>query len=584
MFHYLRKYSFTFFIPSLATALSFGMRASAGPFWINCDPSYMYLFNALHMIKGITPTFLDNPGTPLQILILYTIQLLNIGHSALDTLNKVLLNPEFYLYIVYALLVFSSFVTSVLLASYTYHKTQDKRVALLTQLPWLSFFFLRAFETKLAVLPVINHVGAENMLISIINLFNLCFLRLFFTKTKREEFLAVIFLGLICGVGFATKLTFLPLLLTGLLIVPWRTKLIFLIGVVIAFVMGTYPVIQKYPVLFNCIKLYAVHTGHYSSGPTGFINWPDFIKAFQTIVTHYGFFAFSTFGLLIWSTLQIFKSKDNRSARFLWAAALGSLIQYCITAKHFSFHYLLPGLGLFSSIFVLFYLSLKIPTVLLKRATTLFISIFIAFCVWQHVTYSQKMSVLSTDIVHLNKKILSKYPNALIIPTSTVASNIYVSAMHGLFFGNYASVHKENEELTNLYPHHYYFDTEMTDPWEREDGYGIRDFYAQRVFGEDLLTLNIPIIFIKFGSDFSEYALDVRLVEKSKYLSAFLLRNSTEKQAYNLLLASQTFLQKGQYQEALITAFKAKELNFQPKGKVDYMIGLIYHHLHPEGP
>ena len=89
------------------------------------------------------------------------------------------------------------------------------------------------------------------------------------------------------------------------------------------------------------------------------------------------------------------------------------------------------------------------------------------------------MSGLSNSINNLYEKVSSTYPHALILPTGTIGANIYISPQHGLFLGNYASLHKENDELDRLYPHSYFFNTEMTEPGDREDGYGIRDFYAK---------------------------------------------------------------------------------------------------------
>ncbi len=81
------------------------------------------------------------------------------------------------------------------------------------------------------------------------------------------------------------------------------------------------------------------------------------------------------------------------------------------------------------------------------------------------------------------------------------------------------------------------------------------------------------------NSDFSEHALNVRLIEKSKYISAYLLLGSTEKQAYDLFLASEALLKAGDYSQAFALALKSKQLNFEPAGKIDYFLSLIYPYL-----
>ena len=579
MFLFLRIYGFLFILPTIAATISLLLRTTAGDFWQYADPTYLYLFNALHMVKGLDPTYIDNPGTTLQMFMLFVIRLINLGQSAEETLRRVLSNPEFYLQTIYSSLVLCSMLSSVFLGGYVYKKTNDKIAAVLSQLPWLSFFFLRACESNFPFLPVITNLGAESFLVVIINLFNLAFLKLYFSESSREKLWATIFLSIICGLGFATKLTFLPLIISAFLIVPWKAKFTFIVVFILSFILGTISAIHKYHVLFNYIGNYAFHTGHYGLGPKGMINWSEFLEGSKLIIYNYWFFVLSTFLALLWSTIKIIKNPKNLSIRFLWVAALGSLLQYLLTAKHFAFHYLLPGLGIFSCIFVIFYLQRLKTNVLLKRLTILFIFLFLSFCVVQHLMYRTKMLKLSNDIHNFNFQIHSKYPDAIIIPASTISSNIYLTAKHGLFLGNYASVHKEDAELARLYPNSYYFNSERTEPREREDGYGIRDFYGNRIFTDDLLRTTSPVIFIKLGSDFPEYAFNVHLIDKSKYLSAYLLVGTTEREAFNLFLLSEDLFNKGRYADAFALALKSRALNFEPKGKLEYLISMIYNQL-----
>ncbi|MBF0483293.1 MAG: hypothetical protein HQL25_01170 [Candidatus Omnitrophica bacterium] len=50
-----------------------------------------------------------------------------------------------------------------------------------------------------------------------------CFL-LIFLKERKDEWWVVLFLGLICWLGVATKLNLLPVLLLPLFILEWRMK------------------------------------------------------------------------------------------------------------------------------------------------------------------------------------------------------------------------------------------------------------------------------------------------------------------------------------------------------------------------
>ena len=108
LFTIVRRYSFIFVIPTFILILSVLLKLAAGPFWQYSDPCYIYLFNALNMVKGVAPTHIDHPGTPLQLLILFIIWFVNIGHSTQEVLNKVLTNPDFYLSLTYILLTLLS--------------------------------------------------------------------------------------------------------------------------------------------------------------------------------------------------------------------------------------------------------------------------------------------------------------------------------------------------------------------------------------------------------------------------------------------------------------------------------------------
>jgi hypothetical protein len=190
--------------------------------------------------------------------------------------------------------------------------------------------------------------------------------------------------------------------------------------------------------------------------------------------------------------------------------------------------------------------------------------------------YSKDMSGLSDDINALYKKVSSKYPNSIIIPANSLASNIYLTPQHGLLLGDYASSHKESDELAHLYPNTYFFNTEMTEPSERDDGYGIRDFYGNRSFADDFLSSGVPVIFIRLGRAFPDYGLNVHLIEKSRYVNAYLLLGSTEKEANAFFLQAMALCAQGKYPEAFLSAFKSRSLNFQPENKINYLISLLY--------
>ena len=196
-FNFFRRYGILLILPGIQLGYSILLKLATGPYWLatNSDPSYQYIVNGLHLVKGLVPNHSDHPGTPLQLLCALICWIFNIGHSSSDIVIKGLSSPEFYLHAVFVVLMLFSFLTSFALAAYVFRTTKDVLAAVLTQLPALSFLVLKSWETSEAIIPVVANVAPEPLLISVVNLFNIFLLRCFFAKTSRDEFMVTLWLG-----------------------------------------------------------------------------------------------------------------------------------------------------------------------------------------------------------------------------------------------------------------------------------------------------------------------------------------------------------------------------------------------------
>jgi hypothetical protein len=67
----------------------------------------------------------------------------------------------------------------------------------------------------------------------------------------------------------------------------------------------------------------------------------------------------------------------------------------------------------------------------------------------------------------------------------------------------------------------------------------------------------------------------VRLLEKGRMESAYLLTATTEKQAVMFFAEGARFLQEGNYAQALAFAKQAKAFHYQPESSVDQFIKFI---------
>jgi hypothetical protein len=277
--------------------------------------------------------------------------------------------------------------------------------------------------------------------------------------------------------------------------------------------------------------------------------------------------------------MHIINDRQNRNARFIGVLSFFFLLHVAATAKHFSFHYLLPALCLFNSIFPLFYINQKSQFRILKPLAVVFILIFICVYAFYCAPYYKKLMDLTQDIRNFNDKINANYPECAIIPSTTIDIGIALNKQQAMLSANGATFRLEGDDLLRLYPHSYYFfSEEVTSPDPNVESYGIWNF-KQRVFGDDIIAAYPCAIFIKYVSDFSDYPYQVRLLDRSKYLNAFLLISSTEKQANDLFLQAMDSYKRGDYQKAFLLGLKSRQLNYEPRHQLEYYLMIFYHDL-----
>ncbi len=560
-----------FIIPVIVTFFVFLLKSASGPYWQFPDPSYGYLSSGLSLFKGFSPTFNYQPGTSVEMLGGLTIFLLNIGHSTSDAVRRVLLDPDFYLNAINTVMVVFVFLTSSILGVYVYRQTNDKLAVLLSQLPVLSFLALRSYSFYDYVLPVITNVSPEPLLISVAALFNLCFLKLFFAKEHREEMLMTILLGVICALGIATRLTFSPYLMIPLIVCKGRMKFLFLAVSAVSLFLWTIPIIPSYGWVGGWITRLLTHTGEYGSGTQGFINLSLFLLNCNIILSKCWYLMLFGLGALILSLGQIIKNPMSRGTSFFLATAFCVLVQLAIIAKHYDDHYLVAAISLFSPLFVLAYVNVKNKNIFLKATVFLCIIVFIVQSLGNALAYSKQLSGYTKAAVSFNNMIHEKYADFIFVGVFPMP----MSTSEAAFFWGNDRDNRQQDELANLYPKRLaYFLTNMNDYAPYVSGiYSIK----QRVWADDLITSGARVMFVApKGYDFSQTPYTVLPLEQGKYAASYLLVASTEKQAEMLFDAAIKLLEAGDYPQAFVLALKSKQLHYQPAGKVDYLLSVIY--------
>jgi len=540
-----RKYGIFLLIPGIVLGFSVLLKLAAGPFWLatNFDPSYQYLVNGVYLVKGLVPNHADHPGTPLQILCWVVGWLFNIGRSPENVATHILMSPEFYLHVVFIIVSLFSFITSFGLASYVFQKTGDTIAALLTQLPALIFLVMKSWETVEPVLPVVANVEPEPLLISIVNLFNICLLMAFFSRTPKDESVATLLWGGISGLGVAVKLTFAPLVIVPLIILSWRNKVIFVCLFVASFVLCTLPIYSKYPIIWGWISGVIMPTGGNRPGGRGII----------------GCFILAALALVFW---KFFRGRWDRGISFITATLGGILLQFGAVTRHPGAHYLLPGIGLLSVLLALCYLQGAARHHLGQRLVFIFICVFIIAGAWQANDYRLKLEGLTQDILAFHDHISTRYQKDIII-------DYYRSSdqQAALFFGDGWNLSPHlGKELFGLYPDKFYYNI-----W----GNRILNF-NDRVWSNDLLAQGPYVLFRGDGNfNFSDGPYKVELLEKGRFESIHILTGSTEKQAAIFLSGAMQLMQAGDYTKARLCLLQARHFHYQPDSSVESLMQLL---------
>ncbi|MBF0483294.1 MAG: hypothetical protein HQL25_01175 [Candidatus Omnitrophica bacterium] len=556
------KYWFVFVIPTIMAGLLVLLKISSGPYWQNVDPSYAYLFNSLNLVKGLASHEFFHPGTTVQILALWIFKIMNLGHTNADIVNRVLSAPEYYLNLINIFMVVSFCLLSAAFAAYVFRKTTDWIAAVLTQIPLLAFLVLKSFDSGFPIPTVVVNVSPDPMLICVGIIYNWLLLNLYFSKTGREEFWTVFWLGIIGGMGLATRLTFFPLLIVPLILISWRKKSVFIVLCVASFVAFTLPVLKEYRTLWYWINALSFHTGVYASGKNGFIDFSSFFINLKIMFIRYWFFML--FGCLVWvwSSWKIFKRDKAKGIFFLWSISFSVLLQFMMVAKHFSHHYMLIGISLFSSLLFLYYLTQMAKYKIGKVIAGVFIVIFSIFFIVQSFIYSNKAAVMNKEILEFRQNINSKYDKCVSLG---YYGQPVLNPEYALFFGNFFSGLSLKEELSKIYPKYLYFN---------RDYYRIYNF-KDVVFADDLLPQVPCVIFVGNQYDFTLGPYSVELLEQGKYANVYGLVSSNEKFAQRFADIAIKELQSGNFVKALQLALQSKKLKFFPQHTIDGLISEI---------
>jgi hypothetical protein len=335
-------------IPTLLVLVSMWLKEARGPYWLgtNSDPAYAYLLNGLGLLHLYSPTHISHPGTPLQMLCAVVIGVRQIFFGKGFLVEDVLRNPEAYLGLSQAVLIFLYSGALLAVGWVTLLLTQNLAGALLIQAtPFLSLSAVR--ET--------TDIRPESLQLTLVILFAgllLCGLRN--PSSRGMKYLSAS-CGLLVGILTATKITALPLVVLPLLILPSnQNRLQYVLMAIGGCLISVLPILPHAPRFMDWIARLAMHTGRYGSGPIGFIDTGQYFVFLKSLLLREVVFG----GILIGNVLVLIRFRYKKRVvsdscfevahlyRGLLALTFVEIFQLLLVAKHPSEHYLIPSLGL----------------------------------------------------------------------------------------------------------------------------------------------------------------------------------------------------------------------------------------------
>ncbi len=327
-----------FFIILVSIFIIIQFKIAAGPFWLsqNSDPDYQYLLNSLNIAQGKGVGHTDHPGTPVQISGAILLKLSAPTAPVISLQENVLRYPEKYLNYFSNVLI----VIILILLAVLFYLTWNTSSSLIVSGIFISLLFFSPALSRYLI-----RFSPEPFLVICSLLIQIAIVRTF-TKNKIEKKEAVIF-SILCGLGIAVKITFLPLVLLPIFILNnFKKRLFFLSGIIPSFLLFTFPVWNQYRRIARWFLNMLTHTGKYGYGEKGIISG-DYLSNLASL------FSAEPVLLPIFLTIAAYLlyslyTKNFRSIHFRAVAGVFCAVslQVLMTAKHPGAHYLIPSLAL----------------------------------------------------------------------------------------------------------------------------------------------------------------------------------------------------------------------------------------------
>jgi hypothetical protein len=428
-----------------------------------CDPEYIYFMSGLTLSDGnLKLGHIDNPGTPLQILVALVFKLTYFFRSTpVPYVEDVLLHSDLYLAVTSLFIVV---ITAGLLfyAGYkVYKSTKSVFYALIVQTaPFLPVIWY----------DLIGRVAPELMMPFPVVLLSVLIITLYY-KNEITTYKLVILFSLISAFGLTIKLTYFPLWFIPFMIIDgWKKKLAFIGLSVLLFFLIAFPMTLQINIFWGWVKNLFMHSGQYGGGESNIIDFASLQTNLRELFGYEKRFFYVFFSLItvfIGYLIYFRKKVEKRIVLLTFAVIIAIVAQLLMVGKHYAHRYFIPVLML--SPLMVFIIAELIKKFYPKKITTYLINIgIVAVLIW-YVQFNRqwlpiKTEAMGTDIEHRTAswhvaQTLEKDSYKIIASQNYGCPFIEYTLMYSTVWAS----HKKREEyasiLGKLYPYSYNYFT-----------------------------------------------------------------------------------------------------------------------------
>lgn len=301
------------------------------------DPEYIHLMSSIHLAEGnVNIQSIESPGTPLYVLGAITSKI-TCWVSSNDTLKQdFIANPEKYIQALRLVLLILTTFSLYALGRVVQKISINPLAPILLQLaPFLS---MDVMMTSMIITP-------DHFLMIVMLLYMAVLFRYIHQEENTGDMKSAIYFSFFTAVGCATKITFLPLVILPLFILPkTKQKLGYVLSTALVSPLFAFTATFQYERFFSWVKGLIFHSGNYGTGEEKIISSTSFIKNLWTIVSTELPLIIICLLLLFIAIVVVIKHKKNRMNKFVFGLLCTFLLQIILVSKHFAIRYLTPSI------------------------------------------------------------------------------------------------------------------------------------------------------------------------------------------------------------------------------------------------